>query len=45
MKIKIPTIKPRNPHYKDLLVLKSKKIPQKKGFGSYNRKKKETIDE
>lgn len=45
MKIIIPNVKPRNPHYKDLMVLKSKKISPKKGAGSYNRKKKVTIDE
>ena len=39
MKIRVPTVKPRNPFYRDLMVLKSKKVKPKKGKGSYKRSK------
>jgi hypothetical protein len=38
MKIQVKLPKPRNPYYKDLIVLKKKVCAPKKGKGSYSRK-------
>ena len=38
MKIQVKLPKPRNPYYKDLIVLKKKVCVPKKGKGSYSRK-------
>lgn len=45
MKIIIPAVKPRNPFYKDLQILKPRVVAPKKGKLSYKRVKKVEIDD